>query len=146
MDCKIFLNVKCPCAEFCPNKAECEKHIADNTPFLKELFCLHTLLLRLAKELYEQQGENPLYTYNEVLLEALWIFRGAIEKPATATCSMNDIETNFNAFETACTTWERTIAETKANFLREAFLPLRSQIRVHDFCKHGGQGDLFSGN
>ena len=143
MDCKVFPNVKCPCAENCPNRAECENRIAENTPFLKELYCLHTFLLHLAKEVCDQQNKIPLYTYNEILCQTLWIFRGAIEKTATACYNLGDVETNFNAFETACSMWERTIAETEANFLREAFLPLRSQIRVHDFCKRGGKGDIF---
>ena len=56
MDCKVFPNVKCPCAENCPNRAECENHIAENTPFLKELYCLHTFLLNLAKEVCERNG------------------------------------------------------------------------------------------
>lgn len=143
MDCKVFPNVKCPCAESCPNRVECENRIAENTPFLKELYCLHAFLRHLAKEVCEQQNKIPLYTYNEILGQALWIFRGAIEKTAKACYNLGDVETNFTAFETACTMWERTIAETEANFLREAFMPLRSQIRVHDFCKRGGKGDIF---
>ena len=143
MDCKVFTNVKCPCAETCPNCAECENRIAENTPFLKELYCLHTFLLHLAKEVCDQQNKIPLYTYNEILCQTLWIFRGAIEKTATACYNLGDVENNFNAFEKACTMWERTIAETEANFLREAFLPLRSQIRIHDFCARGGKGDIF---
>ena len=143
MDCKVFSNVKCPCAETCPNCAECENRIAENTPFLKELYCLHTFLLHLAKEVCDQQNKIPLYTYNEILCQTLWIFRGAIEKTATACYNLGDVEHNFNAFEKACTMWERTIAETEANFLREAFLPLRSQIRIHDFCARGGKGDIF---
>lgn len=143
MDCKVFSNVKCPCAETCPNCAECENRKAENTPFLKELYCLHTFLLHLAKEVCDQQNKIPLYTYNEILCQTLWIFRGAIEKTATACYNLGDVENNFNAFEKACTMWERTIAETEANFLREAFLPLRSQIRIHDFCARGGKGDIF---
>lgn len=143
MDCRIFPNVKCVCAEKCPNARECENGIASNTPFLKELFCLHTYLCNLAKEVCDNQNKIPLYTYNEILCQTLWLFRGAIEKTATAIYNLGDVEHNFAAFDKCVTMWERTIAETEANFLREAFIPLRSQIRIHDFCERGGKGDIF---
>lgn len=143
MDCNIFPCIKCPCAELCVNNSECKSGLLDNTPFLKELFCLHTTLSKMAKYVFEQQTKVPHFTYNETLCQALWLFRGAIEKACKAVYNMGDVEHNFNAFELVTRTWERTIRETEANFLREAFLPLRSQIRIHDWVATGGKGDIF---
>lgn len=145
-DCKMFPKIDCPCSEFCANRAECSSGAADNLPFLKELFCLHTTLCRLAKYVCDSQTKVPTFTYNETLNQALWLFRGAIEKAAKSVFQMGDIQHNFATFDKCVTMWENTIRETEANFLREAFLPLRSQIRIHDWTAKGCKGDIFFSN
>lgn len=128
----IFAGQKCPCAEFCPFANDCKQGGLDTTPFLKELGCLHSMLWEMAKEVQKQETRLPRFTVNETFFNALWLFRGAIEKAAKATFNFGDIQHNFQAFDKIVWTWEKTINETQANFLKESFLPLRSQIRIHD--------------
>lgn len=133
--CNIFPGVSCPCAETCPFANDCVQTHMETTPFLKELCCLHTMLFEMAKEVQENQTQLPHYTINETFFNALWLFRGAIEKLCKACYDMNDCNTNFATFDKCVTTWENTIRETQANFLRETFMPLRSQIRLHDLSQ-----------
>lgn len=134
-DCKIFDNIACPCATTCPFACDCKQNQMETTPFLKELCCLHSMLFEMAKEVQENQTQLPHYTYNEVFFNALWLFRGAIEKLCKSVYDMSDYTKNFATFDKCVTTWENTIRETNANFLRECFMPLRSQIRLHDMSQ-----------
>lgn len=134
-NCEIFCGVDCPCSTTCPFANDCKQTHMETTPFLKELCCLHSMLFEMAKEVQENQTQLPLYTINETFFNALWLFRGAIEKLCKACYDMNDCNTNFATFDKCVTAWENTIRNTKANFLREAFMPLRSQIRLHDLSQ-----------
>lgn len=136
-ECHIFAGIKCPCAESCPFANECKETQINKTPFLKELCCLNTTLYELSKQVQEQETRLPHYTVNETFYNVLWLFRGAIEKAAKAVFEMGEIQHDFATFEKCVTLWERTIRETNANFLREAFMPLRSQIRLHDYKEKG---------
>ena len=129
----MFLGIDCPCSAFCPCANECKLGKMETMPFLKELFCLHTTLFEMSKLVNEQEKRVPLLTLNETFRNALWLFRGAIEKACKNEFFMSDIQHNFSLFEKCVWTWEKTIAETESNFLKESFLPLRSQIRIHDF-------------
>ena len=128
--CEIFAGTKCPCCDLCPFACECKDGDFETLPFLKELCCLNSTLFSMSKFVQEQNTKLPKYTLFETFFNALWIFRGAIEKAAKAVFEMGEIKNNFALFDKCLSLWERTIRETGANFLRESFIPLRAQLRL----------------
>lgn len=131
-NCQLYAGLQCPFAENCPCKNECENGTLNATPFLKELCCINCMATKQATDLYNAFQGNTTTTFNKVFVNVLWTLRGSIAQDAETVYKLDDIKTNFALFDKIVWLWTKTIQNCNANFLRECFLPLRSQIRLHE--------------